>query len=123
MSIELLMMKAQINAFRNLFLGMLGGILKDSDEVWLRKYQLWEFEREHLLSFQQSGLSSPDQKVLEHRRLQLEFLMNIAYIAGNLENYELVRYISPESADLAKRVYQESDKTEQSMLSLIDKLL
>lgn len=123
MNPDFLILQAQFKALRNLFLGILPSVYKDSDRVWLNKYLLWQYEREFLLSDCSTQPSSPEKETLEHRCLQLSVLMDIAYIRGNLELFGVTRYISPHSAALAQRVIQESEEYEEEMIQVIDKYL
>lgn len=122
MNSDLLILQAQFKALRNLFQGILPSIYKDSDQVWLNKYLLWQFERDFLLSDCRKKLSSPEKKTLEHRCFQLSVLMDVAYIRGSLEEFGLNRYISSPSLELAQKVIQGAEDYEEEMCRLIDEL-
>lgn len=124
MNTDFILLKAQFNAFRNLFVGLLPRIDKgDTNTVWFHKYRLWEFERELLFSYDRSRLSSPEIEKLDRRCFQLQVLMDVAYLQGRLEQFEIIRLIQPDSMSLANNVFaHSSDGSEEMMVPLIDKL-
>lgn len=86
---------------------------KDQQEnVWLDKFFNWKYERVML------PFSNNEDK--ERRSFHLQILMDIAYIQGNLGQYDVVRFISPYSHKMAQNIYQKSDGTEETMIPLID---
>ena len=99
MNIEFEMLKAQHEALRNYFLSLLPYIFrthpnekKDGSKTWFAKFCLWRFEREILapLDFQ-SDLDALAKEKISHRRFQLQVLMDVAYIRGHLEVYDIIR--------------------------------
>ena len=109
MDIEFEMLKAQHEALRNYFVSLLPYIYRthpdekrDGSKTWLAKYFLWRFERENLapLDYTQS-LSSLEKAPISHRRFQLQVLMDVAYIQGGLEGYDILRRISRDALVLA----------------------
>ena len=119
MNTDFILLKAQFNALRNLYMARLSN--RGKDIAWLDKYILWKYEREILLSEDNTPLPSPESERLERRRFQLQVLMDVAYIQGHLEQFDLIRYISPDAYNIASEVGQHSDCSEESMLPLIDK--
>lgn len=130
MNIEFEMLKAQHEALRNYFLSLLPYIFrthpdekKDGSKTWLAKYFLWRFERENLapLDFQ-SELDAHAKEKISHRRFQLQVLMDVAYIQGKLEGYDIQRRVSPDARALADIVYSRSDGSEADMCRVIDEI-
>lgn len=123
MNIELEMLDAKVNAFRNLFLGMLSTLIKDPDRVWLNKFNLWMFERDLLapLDFDDK-LPSLEKEKISHRRFQLQVLMNVAYIQGKLEQFDISFRIPPQDRELASKVFHSSDGSEEMMIRVIDEM-
>lgn len=127
MDTDLIMLKAQFEALRNYFTSLLPTVFSHDKEqnskVWLAKFCLWRFERENLVPYcSLSRPVSPETKRIDHRRFQLQILMDVAYIRGHLEAYDITRQISPESVRLANWVYEQSDGSEEAMLHSIDKI-
>lgn len=123
MNTDLIMLKAQVEAMRNYFTSLLPTLFKgDKDKVWLAKYLMWEFERANLEPFScTSKLSFPEREKINRRRFQLQVLMDVAYIQGNLEEYGIPRLISSDDAARALDIYNNSQGCEETMLPLIDK--
>lgn len=127
MDTELIMLKAQVEAFRNYFTSLLPTIFQNDKEknskVWLAKYCLWKFERDNLAPFDFSDtLPTPEKDRISHRRHQLQVLMDVAYIQGQLEEYGILRRVDSYAAAQAEHVYAQSDHSEETMLPLIDAL-
>ena len=130
MDIEFEMLKAQHEALRNYFVSLLPYIYRthpdekrDGSKTWLAKYFLWRFERENLapLDYTQS-LSSLEKAPISPRRFQLPVLMDVAYIQGGLEGYDILRRISRDALVLADTVYSQSNGSETDMCRVIDEL-
>lgn len=129
MNIEFEMLKAQHEALRTYFISLLPVIFSqdeqqkiDGSKPWLAKYLLWCFERENLSTLENdTRLSSPEKDVIGRRRFQLQVLMDVAYIRGGLEEYDIQRRISAPDRDLAEAVYRGSDGSEEQMVRMIDK--
>lgn len=130
MNIEFEMLKAQHEALRSYFVSLIPHIFrthpdekKDGSKTWLAKYFLWRFERENLapLDFQ-SDLDALAKKKISHRRFQLQVLMDVAYIRGHLEGYDIVRQVSRDALALADTVYTHSDGGEDDMCRVIDEI-
>ncbi|QCD40610.1 hypothetical protein E7745_14350 [Duncaniella sp. C9] len=130
MNIEFEMLKAQHEALRNYFISLLPYIFRThpdeklgGSKTWLAKYFLWRFERENLapLDYTQS-LSSHEKAPIDHRRFQLQVLMDVAYIRGGLEGYDIVRKVSQDAQALADIVYSRSDGSEADMCRVIDEI-
>ncbi len=130
MNIEFEMLKAQHEALRNYFISLLPYIFRTHPDeklggrkTWLAKYFLWRFERENLapLDYTQS-LSSHEKAPIDHRRFQLQVLMDVAYIRGGLEGYDIVRKVSQDAQALADIVYSRSDGSEADMCRVIDEI-
>ena len=127
MNLEVILLKAQLEALRNYYVSSLATLFshdeEKNDKVWLAKYFLWRFERENLSSLgTQPDLDSPEKEVIIHRCFQLEVLMDVAYIQGDLEGYDVTRVIFPHHIARANDVFEKSDGSEESMISIIDKL-
>lgn len=122
MDTDLMLLKAQNDAFRTYFLSLLPVIMgDDTDRVWLAKYFLWRFERENLAPFDYKLSPDAPAKVrIGRRRFQLQVLMDVAYIRGHLEAFGISRRISPDAAALADSVYSRSDGSEARMTDVID---
>lgn len=124
MNTDLILLKAQVEAMRNYFVSLLPVIFKkDEGKVWLAKYLMWKFERELLSPYAYTrGHNSLDQDKIDHRRFQLQVLMDIAYIQGGLEAYGILRKVDSVAAAQALDIYTHSDGSEETMLPLIDKI-
>ncbi len=126
MNTEMILLKAQFEALRNYFTSLLPTIFEHDEEckdkVWLAKYLLWQFERSNLAPFDYADkLSPPEKDRISRRRFQLQVLMDVAYIQGQLEGYDIPRKVDSYAADLALRIYNQSDGYEETMVPLIDK--
>lgn len=124
---ELIIIKAQFNALRNYFTSLLPTIFQNDREkdskVWLAKYLLWKFELENLAPYDsEDSHKSPAQDTIGRRRFQLQVLMDVAYIQGQLEGYGILRLVGSYDAAQAQRVFENSDGSEESMLPQIDAL-
>ena len=127
MDTELIMLKAQVEAFRNYFTSLLPTIFQNDREkdskVWLAKYLLWHFERQNLSPYDFADtLPTPEKDRISRRRHQLQVLMDVAYIQGRLEEYGILRKVDSYAASQAEQVYAQSDHSEETMLPLIDAL-
>ena len=132
MNIDMILLEAKLEAFRTYFTSMLSVLFKDDpqkdDRVWLAKYLMWEFERANLSPFDYTDkLSTPEKDRISHRRFQLQVLMDVAYIHGNLEEYGILRIVDSYAASQALQVFSEANKSgagksEEAMLPLIDKI-
>lgn len=124
MDIDMILLKAQSDALKTYFLSLLNRIMgNDPDRTWLAKYLLWSLERENLSPFDYiSSLDAPAKERISHRRFQLQVLMDVAYIQGHLEAFDISRLISRDAADFADIVYTRSDGAEESMCQVIDEL-
>ncbi len=130
MNIEFEMLKAQHEALRDSFVSLLPYVFRthrdekrDGSMTWLAKYYLWRSERGSLspLDYTQS-LSSLEKAPIGHRRFQLQALMDVAYIRGGLEGYDIVRKVSQDARALADTVYSRSDGSEADMCRVIDEI-
>lgn len=123
MNTEIILLNAQVQAMRSYFTSLLPVLLKGKkSKVWLAKYLMWQFEREFLAPFSYTDkLGSPEREKIDHRRFQLQVLMDVAYIQGHLEEYDTARVISSDDADRALDIYSNSQGCEETMLPLIDK--
>lgn len=130
MNIEFEMLKAQHEALRSYFFSLLPYIYRthpdekrDGSKTWLAKYFLWRFERENLspLDYTQS-LPAPEKEKISHRRFQLQVLMDVAYIQGGLEGYDIMRRVARDAQALANTVYTQSDGSEADMCRVIDEI-
>lgn len=130
MDIKFEMLKAQHEALRTYFLSQLSYFYrtdplekKGGSRTWLAKYLLWCFERENLAPLDYThSLSSPEKAPIDHRRFQLQVLMDVAYIQGGLEVYDIVRRVSRDAGALADTVYSRSDGSEADMCRVIDEI-
>lgn len=127
MDTDLIMLKAQVEAFRNYFTSLLPTIFQNDKEkdskVWLAKYLLWYLERQNLSPYDFSDtLPTPEKDRISRRRHQLQVLMDVAYIQGQLEEYGILRKVDSYAAAQAQQVYEQSDHSEETMLPLIDAL-
>lgn len=128
MDTDMILLKAQFQALRDYFTSLLPTIFEHDkekdDKVWLAKYLLWKFERELLAPFENKEKLSPLEKdKICRRRFQLQVLMDVAYIQGRLEEYDIPRIIDSYAAAQALQVFQQSgDGSEELMLPLIDKI-
>lgn len=124
---DYIILNAQLGALRTYFKSLLPIIFQhdpDTDEkVWLAKYLLWQSERELLAPYDSEASSgSPDSDTIGRRRFQLQVLMDVAYIQGRLEEYGIARIVDSYAAAQAQQVFDNSDKSEETMLPLIDTL-
>lgn len=128
MDTDMILLKAQFQALRDYFTSLLPTIFEHDkekdDKVWLAKYLLWKFERELLSPFENKEKLSPLEKdKICRRRFQLQVLMDVAYIQGRLEEYDIPRIIDSYAAAQALQVFQQSENgSEELMLPLIDKI-
>lgn len=127
MDTDLIMLKAQVEAFRNYFTSLLPTIFQNDKEkdskVWLAKYLLWYLERQNLSPYDFSDtLPTPEKDRISRRRHQLQVLMDVAYIQGQLEEYGILRKVDSYAAAQAQQVYEQSDHSEETTLPLIDAL-
>lgn len=126
METDFIIMKAQFGALRNYFTSLLPVVFEHdkekADKVWLAKYLLWSFERENLAPYSSlANQASLETERINHRRFQLQVLMDVAYIQGHLEEYGIPRKIDSDSARLANMIFEQSDGSEETMIPLIDK--
>lgn len=127
MNPDIIISKAQFEALRNYFTSLLPTIFQHDEEkdgkVWLAKYIIWKFERDFLAPYDSSEPhNSPERDKISRRRFQLQVLMDVAYIRGQLEGYDITRKVTSYDAAQAMRVLENSDGSEESMLPLIDTL-
>lgn len=127
MNADFLLLKTQVEALRNCFMSLLPTIFEHDkekeDKVWLAKYLLWKNERDLLSSFELTDcIPSLEKEKISHRRFQLQVLMDVAYIQGQLEGYDIPRIIDSYAAAQALKVFEQSDGTEETMLPLIDEI-
>ena len=125
--IDQILLNAKVNAMRDYFISLLPTIYQHDKEkdskVWLAKYTLWQFERETLAPYDYTTqLSSPERERISRRRFQLQVLMDVAYIQGQLEGYDIIRKVDSYAASQAQQVFEKSDGSEESMIPLIDAL-
>src|SRR5574343_998518 len=111
MDTDRIMLKAQVEAFRNYFTSLLPTIFQNDKEknskVWLAKYCLWKFERDNLASFDFADtLQTPEKDRISRRRHQLQVLMDVAYIQGQLEEYGILRKVDSYAAAQAEQIYE-----------------
>lgn len=122
MNADFILLYEQFQSLRNHYMRQLGDLKKK--DVWYEKYLLWKFERDRLLGYVLSAnstqLPSPEIEKLEHRRFQLQVLMDVAYIQGDLEQRGVLRMTSPQDYEIAQNVFQKSDGSEETMIPLID---
>ena len=129
-NIDFELLKAQHEALRIHYLSLLTTILGqdeqekiDGSKTWLSKYLLWCYERENLSPLENKVQpSSPDSDRIRRRRFQLQVLMDVAYIRGGLEGYDILRKISPDDYRLAEEVFRNSDGSEEMMIAALDKI-
>lgn len=124
---DFIILKAQFEAMRNYFTSLLPTIFQHDKEkdskVWLAKYLLWKFERDNLAPYDSEvSHKSLDQDKIGRRRFQLQVLMDVAYTQGQLEGYGIPRKVGSDAAAQAQRVFESSDGSEETMISLIDAL-
>lgn len=124
MNTELILLKAQTEALRNYFTSLLPVIFHGDDQfVWLAKYLIWDFERQNLAPYDFSNkLPTPEKDKISRRRFQLQVLMDVAYIQGQLQEHGITRIIGSVAAAQAEQVYSHSDHSEETMLPIIDTL-
>jgi len=127
MKTDFIILKAQVEAMRNYFASLLPTIFQHDEEkdskLWLAKYLLWKAERDILAPYDLAAShKSPDRDKIGHRRFQLQVLMDVAYIQGQLEGYGIPRIIGSVAAAQAQQVFENSDGSEETMLPLIDSL-
>lgn len=118
------MLKAQNQALRTYFTSLLPVIFHGDDQyVWLAKYLMWDFERQNLAPYDFSDkLDSLEKDKISHRRFQLQVLMDVAYIQGQLQEHGITRLVGSVAAGQAAQVFRLSDHSEETMLPLIDDL-
>lgn len=124
MNIDLELVKAQVDALRIAYLGLLFSLYpNDPDRRWLARYYFWQMERENLATLRgRVQNSSPETDKIDRRRFQLQVLMDVAYIQGGLEGFDILRRIDPDSFDLAMRIYSQTDGSEDQMVQKIEKI-
>ena len=123
MNIENIMLNAKIDALRNAYAIFLRATFKDDQKFWYSQYLLWKFERDSLKSYSILSKLLPEEKgKVANRRFQLQVLLDVAYIQGQLEELGIIRKVSSYAAAQAERVYSLSDHSEESMIEIIDAL-
>lgn len=126
--IDLILLNAKVDAMRTYFISLLPVIFRGDKEkdskVWLAKYTLWQFERESLAPYDYTTQLGPHERErISRRRFQLQVLMDVAYIQGRLEEYDILRKVDSYAAAQALQVFEKSaDGSEESMIPLIDAL-
>lgn len=122
MNTDFILLKAQLDALRTYFISLLPRIF-DDDEAWLPKFLLWQIERDCLLPYALANMpGSPEREMIDRRRYHLQVLMDVAYIHGHLEERDIIRRIDDDAAVRAHYIYELTDRSEQSMIELIDQL-
>ena len=117
------MLNAKIDALRNAYAIFLRATFKDDQKFWYSQYLLWKFERDSLKSYSILSKLLPEEKgKVANRRFQLQVLLDVAYIQGQLEELGIIRKVSSYAAAQAERVYSLSDHSEGSMIEIIDAL-
>lgn len=101
--VDFLILKAQVDALR------MWSMIRDAQdlcpqEVWKSRYILWRLERENLQEQETALPSSPDSSRVCQRIYQLQILLDVAYIRGDLQEYGLTRYIDAKALEIATRV-------------------
>ena len=119
MNSDILIIKAQLHAMRSVYMGSLSK--QGKDIAWLHKSLLWKFEKGVLPFSESIQLPSDESEKLERRHFQLQVLMDVAYLQGNLEQFDIYRCVPPGSVKIAECVFHESDGSEETMIPLIDK--
>lgn len=127
MNADIIILKAQVEAMRNYFTSLLPTIFQHDKEkdskVWLAKYLLWESERGLLAPYEiEESHNSHEKDRISRRRFQLQVLMDVAYIQGQLEEYDIPRKVSSDAAAQALRLFHLSGGSEEAMIPLIDAL-
>ncbi len=124
---DFILLKAQNDALRHLFMSLFKTFFKnDTDRIWLSKYSLWLFERNNLPTFT-ADFPEDARKAIDRRRFQLQTLLDIAWLEGGLEDFEIeswFRHISPDREQFAARVFEASGNAsdEESLVAAIDRI-
>ena len=123
MDLEKIMLQARVDAMRETFAIFLRAHFKNESDYWYCQYLLWTFERDILMPYDFSSSIPPEEKGrVANRRFQLQVLLDVAYIQGDLEELGIIRKVSSYAAAQAERVYSLSDHSEGSMIEIIDAL-
>ena len=123
MNIDNIMLNAKIDALRNAYAIFLRATFKDEQKFWYSQYLLWKFERDSLKSYEiSSRLPLEEKGKVANRRFQLQVLLDVACIRGQLQELGITRKVSSYAAAQAERVYSLSDHSEESMIEIIDAL-
>ena len=118
-----ILLYAQIQALRKSMIDLFESY-EDNSASWVHKYYLWKDERDALAPYAYSEKLSAHQKAqISRRRFQLQVLMDVAYIQGNLEAIGIPRVIGLYAAAQVEKLAQQSDLSEEQMLSLIDRIM
>lgn len=124
MDIELFLLKAKFEAFRNCFIGINNAC--NPDKIWLNKYLLWIFELENLQkeSFDsRTGLSSPAKEVVQSMIQELNYLLDVAAVYGTLEKYGIHIEIPEDRRKAAIDLAENTDLSEEMLLQKIKKIV
>ena len=93
----------------------------DYPSLWYTRYLRYDYERGYLYQLSETtDPRSPEGERIEHRRFQLQILMNIAYLQGHLEDYNIIRKVSRRDQMAASKILESYDGYDESLLQAID---
>lgn len=93
----------------------------DYPSLWYTRYLRYDYERGYLyLLSETTDPQSLEAERIEHRRFQLQILVNIAYLRGHLEDYDIVRKASRRDEAAAHKIFESYDGYDESLLRAID---
>lgn len=119
---DFILLKAQFDALR------IWAITRNLDNIssqdrWMSKYTLWRLERENLSSHKTTHTSSPETLDKIHQReYELQLLLDTAYYHGNLQEYEITRYIDNVTLERISKTNPD-DFDEETILRNLKELL
>lgn len=116
--IDFLMFKAQVEALRT------WTIIKFAQDqnlqlIWKSKYHLWQLERENLQAQETTWRASPGSSRVCQRIYELQILLDVAYIRGDLQEFGINRYIDTIISERAECVAPEEYDEETILRKLL----
>lgn len=119
--VDFLLLKAQVDALRT------WAVIRDAQGlslqyIWKSRYLLWLQERENLQELETTLPASLDSNRVYQRIYELQILLDVAYIRGDLQEFEIVRYIDAITLEKAKVVAPE-DYDEETILRKVAPIL
>ena len=112
---DFILLKAQFEALRT------WTMIKCTENLtsrlkWKSKYFLCRLERENLPFADETHVSSLETKRIDRRRYELQWLLDISYVWGHLEEDDEWRYIDPLTLEKISCIDPKKDFDEETIL-------